>query len=891
MPATTTRQISGVLLRPDAVPFANVSLTIFRDPRAAVGQGGAIVVDQVLTTQTGPGGEVSMALLPGKYLGQVRLSDADRYFQFAVPDTSGPFLIGDLLTITEVSGGVFMTLQDLAILARAWAENPEDDPVLIDPDQFSAKHHATKSAASAGASASSAGLANSEANRAEVARDDAQGVLPDRLRRDVAALLADTTLTYAAGQPGTVTAVDIVRTRADGFSYQVAASGATDHHVATVGGVKLYVMPASDGAYHTRAFGSVGGTDESAIFDKAVLAAAGRTLVISKGGAELIGDRIIPAANTTVIFEPGVIYNVKTGGTRAIQIQQANIHVWGYGAQIKMDGSQNSHGVYFNSGGTNIARDCSVRGLHVTGSGNSGDDCFYIGGDPANNILSQNIAIIDCKGEGIGAGTRNIVSVVACDSYLIEGCEFWNAFGSVGAGIDLEANLYMADGTSAVKRGIIRRNRIHSNKSGIVLVFFDDVLIEENEVYGNDGDGIGSAAGGTQFDDSVFRTGDRLGVISIDPATGWITVEDINKLTDDLGIEVGTVIRSLTRAGSSWPTEITTNYWIINEISADQFSFRIGPAYLYGTLTTFSSAGSGTLSKDPLVSGLHCYVYREGNNSNVTISRNKLYDNALVAPAAVTQLKLAQGVNWRIMANWIIADEAGVGISYGKGVQVFRNRIEAKARQVVSYRAMTIGVCSEVETRKNRMVGFSGDGFRISGSNAICADDEVINCGYVFNTAMQVDAGSQMFLSPIIRNDDAFPCINGLFLTSTTSRCIVQNARCKGAGNSNANSIINSGTKNRVIDSIMWDGTFYGELLTAWNPTSIANGASITQPFAFTGVRPGDFVVASLENNTVGLAASASAYNNGVRVTLTNNTGAAVDLAETNLRIKLMTAN
>ena len=56
----------------------------------------------------------------------------------------------------------------------------------------------------------------------------------------VPALIADTSLTYTAGQPGTVVAGQIVRTRAEGFSYEVAASGATDHHVITAGGVKLY---------------------------------------------------------------------------------------------------------------------------------------------------------------------------------------------------------------------------------------------------------------------------------------------------------------------------------------------------------------------------------------------------------------------------------------------------------------------------------------------------------------------------------------------------------------------------------------------------------------------------------------------------------------------------
>lgn len=886
----TPRLVTGVFRSPSGQVYPNKTLVIYRRPRKVVSQGASVVVDEVERTSLNAQGEIEVSLLPGAYLARLALEDADRYFEFGVPEGSGEYSIEDAVENANpfIQPASVAEAQEARDLAQAWAESATAPGAA---GTKSAKTWAAESAASAATALTQADRADAEADRAETARDDAQGVLDDRQRKDVATLLGDTALTYTAGQPGTVAAGDVVRTRAENFSYEVAASGASDHHVNTAGAVKLYVLPASDGAFHTKAFGSVGGVDESTIFDRAVLAAAGRTLVISNVGAELTGDRITPAANTTVVFEPGVVYNVKTAGTRAVQIQQANVHVWGYGAQIKMDGTQNSHAVYINSGGTNIARDCSVRGLHVIGTGNSGDDCIYIGGDPANNILSQNISIIDCKGEGLGAGTRNIVSVVACDGYLIEGCEFWNALGAPGAGIDLEANVYCADGTSALKRGIVRRNLIHGNKTGIALVFFDGALIEENEVYDNDGDGIGSAAGGEQFSDAVFRTGDRLGVISIDPATGWITVEDTNKLTDDLKIEVGTVIARLTRAGSAWPTEINTTYWVVNEISADQFSFRIGPNYLNGTLTALSSGGSGAFGKDPLVAGLHFHVFREGNNSNVTISRNKLYGNGLVTPVAISQLKLAQGVNWRIEENWIIADEAGIGITYGKGVQVFRNRIEAKARQATSYRGLSIGVCSEVETRKNRIVGFAGEGLRISGSNLTCVDDEVINCGYIFNTAMMVDVASQALLSPIIRNDAAFPCNIGLNLASATSRCLVQNARCKDAGNSNANSILNSGAKNRIIDSIMRDGTFYGELLTTWDPASIANGASLTTPFAFTGVRPGDFAVASLENNTVGLAVSASAYNNGVRVTLTNNTGAAVDLAETNLRIKWMPAN
>jgi hypothetical protein len=67
-----------------------------------------------------------------------------------------------------------------------------------------------------------------------------------------AALLADTTLDYA----NIVVGASIV-TRKDGFAYEVAAAGATDHHVTTAGGVKLY---AQEGAYgfDPRAFGAIG---------------------------------------------------------------------------------------------------------------------------------------------------------------------------------------------------------------------------------------------------------------------------------------------------------------------------------------------------------------------------------------------------------------------------------------------------------------------------------------------------------------------------------------------------------------------------------------------------------------------------------------------------------
>lgn len=81
----------------------------------------------------------------------------------------------------------------------------------------------------------------------------------------VAELLAST-LTY------TFFAVDdYVRVVDGGFVYRVAASGASDQHATTAGGVKLYVLPGEKG-YNVKAFGAKGDgvTNDSPVIQKAV---------------------------------------------------------------------------------------------------------------------------------------------------------------------------------------------------------------------------------------------------------------------------------------------------------------------------------------------------------------------------------------------------------------------------------------------------------------------------------------------------------------------------------------------------------------------------------------------------------------------------------------------
>lgn len=86
--------------------------------------------------------------------------------------------------------------------------------------------------------------------------------------RDVAALLADTNFTYAAGVPGKVqvAAGDILRTLAEGFAYEVEPVVFVGPHVATASGVKLKLLPDEEGFLSTEQMGLAldNSTDDSA---------------------------------------------------------------------------------------------------------------------------------------------------------------------------------------------------------------------------------------------------------------------------------------------------------------------------------------------------------------------------------------------------------------------------------------------------------------------------------------------------------------------------------------------------------------------------------------------------------------------------------------------------
>jgi hypothetical protein len=238
-----TCNVTGVVIAPDGTLYANRKLSFIWRAEGISGFGSQALVGLQVDALTNNAGEIDVNLAPGQYLvvgppGSVQ--------------SSRP--LSAILNVPSEATAIFGQILD------------QTAPVTNELLQEVLEALADAEAAAAAADA--------DAERAEVARDDAQGVLDDRQRRDVTTLLDDTDLTYTAGQPGTVTAGDIVRTRAEGFSYSVAASSATDHHVTTAGGVKLYVLRGEKG-FSVSAFGAVGDgtTDDTAAIQATVDAA------------------------------------------------------------------------------------------------------------------------------------------------------------------------------------------------------------------------------------------------------------------------------------------------------------------------------------------------------------------------------------------------------------------------------------------------------------------------------------------------------------------------------------------------------------------------------------------------------------------------------------------
>lgn len=124
---------------------------------------------------------------------------------------------------------------------------------------------------------------------------------------DVPTLLADNTLDYGAAANQAATG-KLIRTRKEGYTYEIAASGASDEDLETAGGVKLYVLPEKDGSYNVGAWGPTTG-DQTALVIAAGVKAGPIGVVRVPGGVEYNPTTALADANwplQVVLFDAGL---------------------------------------------------------------------------------------------------------------------------------------------------------------------------------------------------------------------------------------------------------------------------------------------------------------------------------------------------------------------------------------------------------------------------------------------------------------------------------------------------------------------------------------------------------------------------------------------------------
>lgn len=162
---------------------------------------------------------------------------------------------------------------------------------------------------------------------------------------DVAAVLADRRHTYAPGSAHSVVGGSVIRTRKEGFAYEVAPATASDHHAETAGGVRLYVLPL-DGTIHADAFADFA----TAVNPHLVLRRAERAV-------PAFGTFVLPSSVDVIECE------VPATGDFAIFSVTKPMTVVGGKAEIRIKSGAAAHQTY-TSGGRWSA--IAIRSSHVT---------------------------------------------------------------------------------------------------------------------------------------------------------------------------------------------------------------------------------------------------------------------------------------------------------------------------------------------------------------------------------------------------------------------------------------------------------------------------------------------------------------------------------------------
>lgn len=611
---------------------------------------------------------------------------------------------------------------------------------------------------------------------------------------DTPILLKATTRAFAEG--------DILNT-ADGHSYLVAASAATDQDVTTAGGVKLYIQPSADGSYNFAAK-AVSTTEVTTELQEFFDDFAGNRLILPYRSGGYTASVTYPKADTHIILLPGFyMEGLGTGTSCGFLFAYDNVTITAYGAKINHLNADTSSTLYLSRPKRTI-----IEGIELDGPGLpdiSESDCIYVGGTPDANEVTEDFVLRDIKAYG---ARRNILSVTAAHRGLVEGCDFSATVdGTFKKGIDLEANRWMANGDYSVKYITIRKTYVHDTLGdGILCSWSHGTLIDDCVIENAGEQGINitpSTQGGSESRNA--RTGDQLGISAIDSATGWITVSTTvgEKLIDDLGILPGYWI-ILGTNGGTYPTELT-GYNCIEEISSDQQKIRVSQNPGYGKIVATTGSGTGTLSNDPYASALYALVFRDGNASKVTIRNTTIINPTEHAiRMSVASRVLIDNVEMR----GVPSGYSAVNAQYSRDITVINSRGFGGnvSKTGVVFTKVSTGI-----TRDNVWHDFTNEGLAINGvSDCTMSNDLVRGCGASSggNGAVFVQKTTGATLSPRVHNGPN-GATRGIRLASTSSFCLVVDADCRGAGTSNTSSIADAGTNNRVVNSRRYDGTWY----------------------------------------------------------------------------------
>jgi len=338
-------------------------------------------------------------------------------------------------------------------------------------------------------------LADAEQAAADAATSAAAAALYDGKWFDsVSALQADTALTYSGSGAGRVDPGDYAQTRAEQFTYQVAASGVTDQHITTAGGVKLYRETRRNIAVTVGAggdFATIGQALEyldghRRTFDRSAAVTATITLltgfvlaeqVVARNGVDLSWITLT-AADAVVYINPAAITTFhfsdidEVGGAHAFYaIDRSKLpHIaaqFEYSSQQTASGKSGfmiakSSSVTFEPGVSGLRR--SNRGLSVLYGSEA--YCYLTGLVPSSGIPDVRGAdFSNCASRGIQAQHSSRVGMART---ILDNCGGDNAVYAIW-------NCYMDLYQSRVRNSTSTNAAIHARDGSIIVARETDV--------------------------------------------------------------------------------------------------------------------------------------------------------------------------------------------------------------------------------------------------------------------------------------------------------------------------------------------------------------------------------------------------------------------------------